>query len=351
MQKEISVKLEIKNQKVAEELKRVISSVDGFLLLDPNDREAGDLLILEMGKDLQKGLQLLNSIKTAGSTGEIFLTLSSLDPQVILEGKRAGVKQFLSQPIKKEEVLKALLKFREGEKESLDNEWKPKRGKIIYLIGCKGGIGTTTVAVNLASSLAQSDRSRSVVITDLTIPFGDLPVFLNIQSAPNWDELAKNIVRIRSAHLPSFLFQHPSGFFALPSPSGPNFSGDPRITAMVLSALREVHDFIVVDGGKSSWGIPLEILSLTDTILVISSLSYPCIANVKAFLSIFYGAGAFRKEKIEIIINRYQKNASMTLEEAEQQMNREVFWMIPNHFKTTMEVLNQGKVLSEVGNG
>ena len=117
MPKDISVKLEIRNQKVAEELKRVIASVEGFHLLDPDDMGACELLILDFGKDLQNELQLLRSIKASGSTGEIFLTLSSEDPLVILEAKRAGVKHFLFQPIKKEEVRKALLKLREGVKE------------------------------------------------------------------------------------------------------------------------------------------------------------------------------------------------------------------------------------------
>jgi pilus assembly protein CpaE len=354
MPKDISVKLAIKNQKVAEELKRVIASVDGFHLLDPNDMGACDLLILDLGKDLQKELQLLRSIKASGSTGEIFLTLSSADPQVILECKRAGVGQFLFQPIKKEEVRKALLKLREGTRESLGNEWNSQRGKIIYLLGGKGGVGTTTVAVNLASNLAQSDRSRSVVVTDLTIPFGDLPAFLNLKSAPNWDDLAKNIARIRPLHLPRFLFQHPSGVFVLPSPSGPNIARDPRITGKVLSALRESHDFIVVDGGKISGHILLEILSLSDTILLIITLNSLCIANVRTFSSILFilfGLGPFQDRRLKIIINRHQKNDPIALKEAEQQMNKRAFFMIPNDFGTIMEAITQGKLISEVGKG
>ena len=350
MPNDISIKLEIKNQKVAEELKRVIASVDGFHLLGPNHMGACDLLIFDLGKDLQKELQLLRSIKASGSTREIFLILSGLDPQLILEGKRAGVEQFLFQPIKKEEVRKALLKLREGAKESLGNGWKPQRGKIVYLIGCKGGIGTTTVAVNLAGNLAQSDRSRSVLVTDLTIPFGDLPVFLNLKSAPNWDDLAKNIVRIKSLHLPSFLLRHPSGIFVLPSPPGPNIGRDPGMIEKVLSALREIHDFIVVDGGKISGYIPLEILGLSDTILLITALNSLCIANVKTFSSILYALGAFQEEKLKIIINRHQKNDPIALREAEQQINKRAFCTIPNDFRTTVEAIRQGKLLSEVGN-
>lgn len=290
------------------------------------------------------------SIKASGSAGEIFLTISSLAPQLLVEGKRAGVKQFLFQPIKKEEVRKALLKLREGAKESLGNGWKPQRGKIIYLIGCKGGIGTTTVAVNLAGSLAQSDRSRSVLLTDFTIPFGDLPVFLNLKSAPNWDDLAKNIVRIKSLHLPSFLLRHPSGIFVLPSPPGPNIGRDPGMIEKVLSALREIHGFIVVDGGKISGYIPLEILSLSDTILLIITLHSPCVANVKTFSSILSELGVFQEEKFKIIINRHQKNDPIGLREAEQQMNKRAFCTIPNDFRTTVEAIRQGKFLSEVGN-
>jgi pilus assembly protein CpaE len=349
MPKDISIKLGIKNQKLAEELRKVIASVDGFHLLEPDDMGACDLLIFDLGKDLQKELQLLRSIKASGSTKEILLILPSLDPQLILEAKRAGVEQFLFQPIKKEEVRKALLKLREGAKESLGNGWKPQRGKIVYLIGCKGGIGTTTVAINLAGSLAQSDRSRSVLVTDLAIPFGDLPVFLNLKSAPNWDDLAKNIVRIKSLHLPSFLLRHPSGIFVLPSPPGPNIGRDPGMIEKVLSALQEIHDFIVVDGGKISGYIPLEILSLSDTIILIITLNSPCIAKVKTFSSVLHALGAFQEDKFKIIINRHQKNDPIGLREAEQQMNKRAFCTIPNDFGTTMEAIKQGKLLFEVG--
>jgi pilus assembly protein CpaE len=351
MSKGISVKLAIRNQKVAEELKSIIASVEGFRLLSPRDMGVCDLLILDLGKDLQKEIQLLHSIKTSGSTGEVFLTLSSLDPQVILECKRAGVGQFLFQPLKKEEVRKALLKVREAAKGSWDNEWKPRRGKIIYLIGCKGGIGTTTVAVNLAGNLAQSDRSRSVIVTDLTIPFGDLPFFLNLKSAPNWDDLAKNIVRITSFQLTSCLFQHPSGVFVLPSPPGPNIARDPRITGQVLSVLRETHDFIVVDWGKISGHIPLENLNLADTILLIITLNSPCIAKVKTFASILYASKVFADGKLKIIINRHREKDAVALKKAEREMHRRAFFTIPNDFKTTMEAMQQGKLLSEVGKG
>jgi len=118
----------------------------------------------------------------------------------------------------------------------------------------------------------------------------------------------------------------------------------------VLSALREIHDFIVVDGGKISGYIPLEMLSLSDTILLITTLNSPCIANVKTFSSILYESGAFQEEKFKIIINRHQKNDSIALKEAEQQMNKRAFCMIPNDFGTTMEAIHQGKLLSEIGN-
>lgn len=92
MLKDIVVRLEIKDQRVAEELKGIVSSMDGFRLQDSDYSRSSDLLILELGNDPEKDFQLLYSIKASGSTRQVFLTSANLDCRILLETRKAGLR-------------------------------------------------------------------------------------------------------------------------------------------------------------------------------------------------------------------------------------------------------------------
>ncbi len=347
---QISVRLQVKDQRILKELERIISSLDGFHLQDSDFPGRPDVLILEIGSGLGNELQLIHSLKTSNTMGEVFLTSASINPQILIEAKKAGAKVFF-QPLKKEEIRNALLRLKESEHNRPSKE-KKTQGEIIYLIGCKGGIGTTTVAVNLASNLAEMDKSQSVVLTDMTLRFGDLPVFLKIEDLPDWDEVARNVSRINPAYLNKILFKHSSGLLVLSSPSGMNGIQrlKPETVEKVLSVMQACNNFIVIDGGKSLGDISRKVLEISDAILVVIGLSEPCMVNVKRLLTVLYKL-SYPHEKIKIIVNKNQRNSPISLTEAEERMNKEIFWKIPDDFPTTMAAINEGKVLSEVDNG
>ena len=279
----IVIRFEIKQPKVKEDLEEVISSMEGFEIQNSGTPSPCDLLILEIGEDPQKEFQLMHNIQDSGVAREIFLTSSHLDPNLLLQALRAGAKEFFPQPIKREEVKEALLKFKERrERVKFDGE-KKKKGKIIDVIGSKGGVGTTTVAVNLATSLIESEGSPLVALIDMNLLFGEIPIFLNIESAFNWGEVAKNISRLDSTYLMSILSKHSSGVYVLPSPTGLDGVNvaTPEIIEKLLGLMRNVFDFIVIDGGQSLDDISLKILEMSDTVLLVAILSLPCLTNVK----------------------------------------------------------------------
>ena len=348
-----SVRLQIKSQKVREDLREVISSLQGFRLQKLDDPEPGDLLILEIGDDPQKEFQVIHSVQASGAIGEIFVTSSRTEPEILIQALREGVKEFVSQPIKKEEVRNALLKFK-SRKESLRfSEGKKKRGKIIDVIGSKGGVGTTTVAVNLATSLAGLEGSPSVALIDMNLLFGEIPLFLDVKSLFNWGEVARNISRLDSTYLMSILSKHASGVSVLPSPTGLDGVNvaTPEIIEKLLELMQNVFDFIVIDGGQSLDDISLKVLEASDTVFLVAILSLPCLTNLKRLLWTFQKLGYPQEENVKIIISRYHKKSVISLKEAEETLNRKIFWLIPNDYLTTMSAINQGKTLSMVAHG
>jgi pilus assembly protein CpaE len=346
----ISVRLEINNLRVRGEIENILSSTGGFHLQDSDSSEACELLILEIGEDLKQEFQLIRSLQSTGAAKAIFLTSPRLEPNVLIEALRAGAKEFFSQPIKGEEVRNALLKFKEGRMELPSKAEKKKRGKIIHLMGSKGGVGVTTLAVNLAASLAQADPSLSVALVDMNLTFGEIPIFLDIKSSFDWAELVKNASRVDSTFLKTLLFKHPSRVSVLPSPTGLDgeVQATPEIIKKLLGVMQETFDFTVIDGGQSIDDLSLRILQMADQVMLVAILNLPCLTNIKRLLWTFQRMGFPAKEKVKIIVNRYQKNSMISLKEAEQSINHEIFRQIPNDFHTTMAAINQGKILSQV---
>ena len=349
----ITFLLKIKNEKIKKEFEETIASIPGFQIQNPGSPSSLDLLILEIGDDLKKEFELIHSFQTSGIVREIFLTSSRLDPDFLIQAIRAGAKEFFPQPIKRDEVKGALLKLKERKASAVFSEKKRKRGEIINVIGSKGGVGTTTVAVNLATSLMDSKGSPSVALIDMNLLFGEIPLFLNVESAFNWGEVARNISRLDSTYLMSILSKHPSGIYILPSPTGLDGVNiaTPEMIEKLLGLMQTVFDFIVIDGGQSLDDISLKILQMSDNVFLVTILSLPCLTNVKRLLWTFQKLGYPQEENIKILISRYHKNSVISLKEAEQSIKKSIFWLIPNDYTTTMSAINQGKTISSIAHG
>lgn len=349
-----SVRLDIKDQKTRKDFEEIISAITDFQIHKySDDPKTCDLWILEIGEDPKKEFELIQTIKSFGAEKQVFLTSSRLEPELLIQALRAGAKEFFPQPLNKEEAKKALLTFkelREGEKVVKE---KKKRGKIIDVVGSKGGVGTTTVAVNLATSLAQSEGSPLVALVDMNLLFGEIPIFLDIESGFNWAEVARNISRLDSTYLMSILSKHSSGIYVLPSPTGLDGVNvaTPEIIEKLFEEMQEIFDFVVIDGGQSIDEISFKIFEIADTVLLISILSLPCLTNVKRLLWIFKRLGNPPEENIHIIISRFLKKSEISLQDAERSINKEVFWIVPNDYLTTMSAINLGKILSSVSAG
>ena len=109
----ISVKLDCKNPEIKKELEGILSSVEGIHLQSPDTQGPSDLLIMEIGENLQKEFLVIHSMQSSGAAKEIFVTSPRTESDVLLQALRAGVKEFLQQPLKKEEIVVALEKYKE----------------------------------------------------------------------------------------------------------------------------------------------------------------------------------------------------------------------------------------------
>ncbi|MBS1113455.1 MAG: response regulator receiver protein [Nitrospirae bacterium] len=346
-----TVGLEIKNEKVRKEMRDIVSSVEGFSVQISSDVEDCDILVMELGEDCKRDCQNIAALLNSGSVKDIFLVLPRTEPEVLLQAMRSGAREFFPMPINKADVANALLKFKERNKSAASGVKSKKRGKIINIVGSKGGIGTTTIAVNFAASLMELQGPRkSVALIDMNLLFGDIPLFLDIESAFNWGEVVRNISRLDSTYLMSILSKHPSGLYFLPSPTqleGVHLASS-EIIQKLLHLMQKNFDYIVIDSGQSLDEVSLKVLQLSDTVFVNAILSLPCLVNVKRLLETFRRLEYPAEEKVGVVINRYHKNSLISLKEAEKGIGKRIFWQVPNDFQTTISAINQGKTLAAI---
>jgi pilus assembly protein CpaE len=349
----LSIRIETQEKKVRAELASIISALPGFEIIGPNGPDSCDLLILDIGDDPDTDFQRLATIRASGNGHELFLTSASTDPQILIRALRSGVKEFIPQPVNQQEVVNALLKLK-GRKGNVNSgPIQDKKGKIIDILGVKGGVGTTTIAVNLAGCLANLQGNPSVALIDLNLLLGEVPLFLNIKPVFDWMEVAKNISRLDATYLMSVLLKHSSGIHVLPSPARllDEQTPSPKVIETLLKLMQQLFDFIIVDSGRSVDDISKVVLKAADRLVLVATPSLPCTVNLKRLLDAFQGLGFPPSQRVEIVANRSNQKTGVSLQEVEQTVGKKFSWHLPNDYRSASSAINNGEPLSVVARG
>jgi pilus assembly protein CpaE len=343
------VKLVLKNRTVNDDLIKIIRAIGGFEIILSGDNRKPDLLIYELGKDAEKDIAMIQSLLDKNAVGEVFLTCEIPEPKILMQAIRIGVNEFFPQPIESEEIKKALELFKTRRNESVPAV-ACKNGQIITAFGSKGGVGTTTIAVNLAVAMAQKDNHKSVALIDMNTLFGEIPLFLEVSPKFHWGEITKHIDRLDNTFLTNVLTRHSTGLHILPSPAYLNghIRPTPDTISRLLGLMKGMFDYVIIDGGQSTDDTVLRVVELSDTLLLITILSLPCLSNSNKLIKSFVELGYLRKDQIKVVVNRYLKRSEISLNDAKAGIGEDPSWIIPNDYRTTMSAINQGKPLAKI---
>ncbi len=351
-----TVRISIKDEGARADIEKLVRTIPGYMLQN-NDHEACDLLVFELtDKDTDAQFDSIREAMSSGRAGNVFLVSSLLDPNVLIQALKVGAKEFFRLPLNGQDVKGALIKF-QAEKASGEKKIKAapaKEGTIIHCMGSKGGVGTTTVAVNLAANLLRSDAG-TVALMDLNLLFGDIPIFLGMESHLfDWAEIARNISRLDSSFLMGTLYKHPSGLHILPSPTSifETFSSGPEIITKLLQLMRTMFDFVIIDGGQQLGEMSKAIMKLADRVVIVTLLNLPCLINVKRLKETFLRLGYPSDDRLFIVANRvHKKSGNISAEDAERTVKKKIAWTIPNDFQNTMNAINTGRTLTDIAPG
>jgi pilus assembly protein CpaE len=348
----IAVIIKTRSRGLEKELERLVLSESGFCLGELKGVKRTDLLIYELGANVDKECGQIQSLLETNAVSEVFVISAIKESDLILKTMRAGVKEFIHLPLDEAELKNALLELKKRMKmrTPVEDQNQERAGRIINLMGAKGGVGTTTLAVNLAMTLAGKKEAGSVALVDLNMVFGEIPLFLSIVPAYHWGQIVENINRLDNTFLLNVMTPHKSGVRVLPSTS--HLNGHPPLTPQImeriLATMKKTFDFIIVDTGQTLDGPTLKTIEMAERNFLITLLNLPCLHNTNNLLKSLSSTGAAQKDQVKLVANRYLKNNDIEIAEAEESVQSEIFWTVPNDYKTTMSAINRGKPLFEI---
>ena len=343
------VKLLVETQVLQNKLERFINSREGFQLISSGDSQRVDLIIVQLGDNYTRDFQRVESLINKGLADEIFLVSEKIDADLLRQALTSGAREFFEFPLKSGELEMALDRFTQRQTQKV-NHHNIFKGKVISVTGSKGGVGTTTVAVNLAVTMAQTDPTLNIALMDLNTLFGEIPMFLDMVPKFTWADITKDIKRLDPVFLENVLARHSSGVQVLPSPTYLNkaHSPTPQIMEILINQLKMLFDWVIIDMGQSTDDAVMQALKMSDSLLLISIQSLPCLTNTNRLLKSYERSGLINPERIHVVLNRHIKKNDISLDGVKKGIGKELSWILPNDYITTMSAINHGKTLMDI---
>jgi pilus assembly protein CpaE len=270
----------------------------------------------------------------------VVATSGTTDAEIILQAMRSGAEEFLAQPFNWPTVVQSLERIRA--KIHLQSAKGSDRGRIITVFSNKGGVGTTTVATNLAVALATEHR-KSICLVDLVLQFGSVTSFLNLEPTYTILDLVKNLKHLDPMLLEGSLVRHASGVRVLAEPFHAEDASAIKHTDVeeILSALIQSFDFVIVDAPKEFDDNVAVAVEKSHQVLFVTEMDIPSLKNSRRAIELFQRVGV-HQTNIRLILNRHIKSKIIDIEAVEKALGTKVSWTLPNDYPTAISAINQG---------
>jgi pilus assembly protein CpaE len=265
----------------------------------------------------------------------IVIVASSLDPVLMLEAMRAGVTEFVTEPVSANELGAAIDRV-------VAQQPAREPGQVVAFLGGKGGVGTTTVAVNVATAMAKSAPSSTLLI-DLNVGSGDAALFVGAEPRFSVADALENIQRLDDSFLRSLVGRTKFGLDLLAS-SDRGIVGpvDVRAVRSLIDCAARHYPCVVLDVPRSDPSM-LEALELATTIVVVANQELSAIrgaSRIAVALRQRYG-----RDRVSIVVSRYDAVAEIGRKEIERVMGGPIAQVFPSDYRLALGALNVGRPL------
>lgn len=233
--------------------------------------------------------------------------------------------------------------------ERLPEQNAAPRGLVIAVFGAKGGVGASTVAVNLALCAQQRRAQESVALVDLNLQAGDLHLLLGLEPTHRWRGIMRESDRLDATFLMGLLATHTSGLHLLAS----DYDGlgdtmlNPELVSRAIALLRSLFPVVIADCGHVLQVPARKTLEQASTVLVVTGLEIPAMRRAKRLLDVLKPLLGDTK-KIQVLINGLDRNDRELAAEAEKALGHRVAWQIPADSAEARSAIEQGRPLCAI---
>jgi pilus assembly protein CpaE len=302
-----------------------------------------EVVLIELTREPEIPLAFAAQVHRVRPSAAIIATSATHQPspQLLMQAMRSGVREFLPQPIDPEllrETLERLIKAQGLEAAGEE--------KLIAILGSKGGVGTTTIAVNLAAQMAKLTGKR-IALLDFGRPIGHVSLLLDLKPRFSVRDVVESIDRLDSHLLGGLLTEHKSGLQILAGASDPDewLRISVSTLARVVNVAQAGFDFVLADLGtvySSEWAA---LLRMTRQIVMVAETDVPALWTLERHLNTMasYGLAA---ERFRIVVNRWHRTDEEALKAFEKKIKRPIFARLPNDFRQVSEAVNLGTTLT-----
>ena len=304
-----------------------------------------DVVFLDLARDPDPFFSFANQLRRIKPAVKLIACSAAVPPQpsLLLEAMRSGVQDFLGKPVQTESLKDLLLRITED----LHTKDFRSQDKLIVVMGAKGGVGTTTVAVNLGVQLATFARKRTVLL-DFARPLGNVHLLLDLHPKFGIRDAVEGLDRLDSHFLAGLLTKHKTKLELLAGTTQPEEweKIDINLLDRIVNVAQNAFDVVLLDIGSqfsSEWG---SVLGSARMILIVAEANVPSLWTLERRLLALKGFG-IPQDRARIIINRWHKGDDEVLRSIQKDINRPIFANLPNDFRKASQSVNLGTPLME----
>jgi pilus assembly protein CpaE len=313
-----------------------IVAVSELLALAQPKSAQPDVVVLDL-RETNSLPPTLATLKRQHPTTGVVIVASRMDPVLMLEAMRAGVNEWVADPITAAELNAAI------ERVGATSRSASVQGQVFAFVGAKGGVGTTTIAVNVATALAQAMEDERTLLMDFHLSYGDAAVFLGAEPRFSVADAMENTHRLDEAFFESLVVHSKgTGVHLLASAERAVGSVDMRRISTLLQFAATHYRYTFLDVPRSEAAV-LDSLESVASIMIVANQELATVRNagrIAATLRQRYG-----RERVKIVISRYDKQSEIKTEDVERVVGSPVKYTVPSDYRAALNSLNKGRPL------
>jgi pilus assembly protein CpaE len=321
------------------------ASVEGYSGAEREVGRAGEnartrVCFIDYDRNNEQAIWTTEHLRNNYPDVHVFAVSANTEPERIIAAMRVGCIEYLLKPIQNDRVVDGLARVEAKQKERLRSK---VHGKIITLIGAKGGTGVTSLALHLALELAGRNQ-RKCLLVDQHSALGDASLYLGTgRHQYSFYELANNTDRLDQELLKGFLLRHTSGLHLLDSPESVQVvhKSSPSAVEHTLAFLGETYQFVVVDCPPGLSDVTLACISQSDQVVIVLTAELPSIRNAVRYIEHLERLG-YNANKIHIVLNRHSKRGPLADDRIEKALGRKISVRVPNSYNEVIKAINAG---------